>query len=512
MNISHWIENWALADPEKIALHFEGQDISYRDFDAQIKANARMLKNELEVKPGDRIAYLGQNHPQSLILFFACARLGAIFVPLNWRLAPAEHRHMLKDSGARIFFVDELYREQCEEFRLELENCKFIALQGEAGAGWLMLPDLLKHGNGDVPSPHGGLDSPLLLVYTSGTTGFPKGAVLTQEAVQYNAFNSALMHDMTGHDVILTVLPLFHVGGLNNQTTPGFYAGARVILHRVFNPEQILHDLVHKKPTLTCIVPAHMPRFREVPGWDASDFSSLRSVLIGSTSIADEIIRYWHDKGIPLIQMYGATETCPIAIHQTADNALRTEGSIGYPAMHCEIRIVNDQGVDCCAGQPGEIYVRGRSVMIHYWNNEDATRETLTDGWFHSGDIGCFDDKGCYYFLDRKKDIIISGGENIYPAEIENVLTGHPDILEVSVVGRKDSRWGEAVVAVMVKKENCKLNKAQVRNWLDGKLGRYKHPRGVLFLDALPRNEMRKVRKNVLRDLVNKTSEAELDL
>jgi fatty-acyl-CoA synthase len=505
MNISHWIENWALANPEKIALHFEGEDISYRDFDARIKANARALTNELGVEAGDRVAYLGQNHPQSLVLFFACARLGAIFVPLNWRLAPPEHRHILKDSGARALIVDEPYREQCEPLSAELENCTFIALHGDAGGGWLLLPDLIENGKGDVPPPHAGGESPLLLIYTSGTTGFPKGAVLTHDSVQYNAYNSIVMHDMTSHDVVLTVLPLFHVGGLNNQTTPAFYAGATVILHRVFNPARMLDDLLRKKPTLTIILPAHMQPLRELPGWDASDFSSLRSVLTGSTSIPDEMIRYWHGKGIPLVQVYGSSETCPIAIHQTADNALLTEGTIGFPAMHCEIRIVNEQGVDCWADQPGEIYVRGNNVMSHYWHNEKATRESLTGGWFHTGDIGYFDHRGCYHFLDRKKDVIISGSENIYPAEIENVLTGHPDILEVAVVGRKDPRWGEAVVAVIVKKGNSQLEEAQVREWLDGKLGRYKHPRSVLFVDALPRNEMRKVQKHVLRDLVNQT-------
>lgn len=464
-----------------------------------------MLKNGLGVKPGDRVAYLGQNHSQTLVFVFACARLGAIFVPLNWRLTASEHLHMLKDSGAGILFVDEPFCEQCEELKNELPECKFIAVKGAKNSTWLTLLDLLKAAQGDDRYADITLDKPLLIIYTSGTTGKPKGAVLKQEAIQYNAFNSNIMHDMSSDDLILTFLPLFHVGGMNNQTTAGFYAGATVILQRAFDPEQALHSIVNDKPTLTIILPAQMPTFAALPAWQTADLSSLRSVHTGSTTIPDEMISFWNNRGIPLLQMYGASETCPIAIHQRVNNAYRTAGSIGYPAMHSEIRIVDEQGIDCDVDVPGEILVRGKNVMSHYWNNEEATKKYLVDGWFYSGDIGYVDNSGCYHFVDRKKDIIISGGENIYPAEVENVLMNNPDILEVAVVGHKDPRWGESPVAVIVTRKNCNLNKDQVLNWLKGKLGKYKHPRHVLFVDALPRNAMRKVEKNVLRDMVNKS-------
>lgn len=503
MNIAHWIENWAVATAEKIAIRFAGQGTSYAEFNRQIKACARMLKNGLGVEPGDRIAYLGQNHPRILVLLFACARLGAIFVPLNWRLTPTEHLYVLKDSGARILLVDDPYREQCEELKTALPGCQFVAVQGKAGAGWLALGDLLQAAAGDDHYPDIGLDRPLLLIYTSGTTGFPKGAVLTQEAIQYNAINSIIMQDMTSADRILTFLPLFHVGGLNIQTTAGFYAGATIILHPVFAAEQVLNSIVHEKATLTIILPAHMPVLLELPQWEESDLSGLRCVITGSTAIPQQMIHYWHGKGIPFIQVYGASETCPIAIHQKIANALATEDCIGFPAMHCEARIVDAQGADCAADVPGEILVRGKNVMSHYWNDEEATKNNLVDGWFHTGDIGFFDKTGCYHFLDRKKDVIISGGENIYPAEIENVLIDHPDILEAAVVGREDPRWGEVPVAVIAGKENHALTKDQVLDWLCGRLGKYKHPRDVLFVDALPRNAMRKVMKNVLHNMVN---------
>jgi len=503
MNIASWIEKWAVANPEKTAIRFEGEDLSYREFDARIKAFARMLKNELDVKPGDRVAWLGQNDPRTLILLFSCARLGAILIPLNWRLAAKEHQFMLSNSGAGVLFVDKPYREQCEALRTELTDCKFVSVHDGAQSGWLNLAEMVERAGGDDCYPDIGLEYPVLIIYTSGTTGFPKGAVLTQEAVQYNAFNSTVVHDMRSEDLILTFLPLFHVGGLNVQTTPGFHAGATVILHRTFDPELVLDAIVREKPTLMILVPAQMAPLQATPAWEKSDLSCLRTVLTGSTAIPDAMVKYWHGKGIPLLQMYGSSETCPIAIHQTPANAFRTEGAIGFPAMHCEIRIVDDEGMDCDAGEPGEIYVRGKNVMTHYWNNEEATKNNLTEGWFHSGDIGYVDAVGCFHFVDRKKDVIISGGENIYPAEIENVLSSHPDILEVAVVGKADPRWGESVVAAVVKKDGHELDSGQVLDWLNGKLGRYKHPREVVFLDALPRNEMRKVVKDVLREIVN---------
>jgi fatty-acyl-CoA synthase len=503
MNIAHWIENWAVATPEKVAIRFAGQAISYSEFNGQVKAVAQMLKNGLGVQPGDRIAYLGQNHPRILELLFACARLGAIFVPLNWRLTPYEHLYVLKDSGASALLVDDPYRGQCEELKSELPGCQFVAVRGDPDPGWLKLGDLLEAAAGHDHFPDIGLDRPLLIIYTSGTTGFPKGAVLTQEAIQYNAINSIIMQDMTSDDRILTFLPLFHVGGMNIQTTAGFYTGATVILHPVFDAEQVLHSIVHEKATLTIILPAHMPALLELAQWEESDLSGLRCVITGSTAIPEQMIHYWHGKGIPFIQVYGASETCPIAIHQKIANALATEDCIGFPAMHCEVRIVDARGDDCAVDVPGEILIRGKNVMSGYWNNEAATKDSLVDGWFYTGDIGFFDKTGCYHFLDRKKDVIISGGENIYPAELENVLSDHPDILEAAVVGREDLRWGEVPIAVIAARENHALTKDQVLDWLNGRLGKYKHPRDVLFVDALPRNAMRKVMKNVLHDLVS---------
>ncbi len=502
MNISDWLETWARATPDKPALRFEGTELTYARFNDAIKAHARMLRNEFGIKPGDRVAYLGQNHPLSLICLFACARLGAIITLLNWRLAPREHLRMLKNSGASALLVDTPYVEACEGIRNEVQECLFVAVNDGSAAGWPHISDLVSTARGEDRYPDIGLDSPLLLIYTSGTTGSPKGAVLTQEAIQTNALNSLLAHEMTGRDLVLSMLPLFHVGGLNIQTTTAFYVGATVILHRVFDPKLVLDTLVEDKPNLTIILPPHMPALRALPGWESADLSCLRAVLTGSTYIPDEMVHYWHGRGIPLLNMFGASETGPIAILQSVSNAFATAGTSGFPAMHCEVRVIDAMGRDCATDEPGEILVRGKNVMSCYWKNEEATHSSLADGWFHTGDIGFVDAAGRHHIVDRKKDMIISGGENIYPTKLENVLLAHPDVLEAAVVGRPDSHWGEVPVAIIVAKENCKLEKRDILDWFNGKLGRYKHPKDVIFVDALPRNEMRKVVKHVLRDMV----------
>jgi len=501
MNIARWTERWARAVPDKVALRFEDQELSYAQFDETIKICARMLLNGLGVRTGDRVAYLGQNHPQLLVLLFACARLGAILVPLNWRLAPRELLYMIRDCGAIALIVDTPYIEQCEALRSEVPGCTFVALYEDAPATWSTLPGLLRNAKGEDHFRGVGLDQPLLIVYTSGTSGAPKGVVLAQQAILANALNSTLMQGMTGEDTILTVLPLFHVGGLTIQTMTAFYHGATVILHRVFDPQPMLDCLVQDKPTLTVILPAQMRPLRQLPGWEAATLQ-LRAVVTGSCVIPDDMVRYWSDRGIPLLNMYGASETAPVAIHQSMSDVSITAGTVGFPAMHCEIRIVDEAGRDCDVDEPGEILVRGPNVMSRYWGNDDETRRALVEGWFHTGDIGVIDSKGRYRIVDRKKDIIISGGENISPSELENVLLTHPDVLEAAVVGRKDAKWDEVPVAVVVVHAGRQLDKEAVLNWFNNRLGRYKHPKDVVFVDALPRNEMRKVVKQTLRDMV----------
>ena len=443
-----------------MALHFEGSDISY----SQLWESIEEKTAALQVAKGDRVAWLGYNSPEMLVLLFALARRGAMLVPLNWRLTAAEHRAILQDCSPRWIFSD-------AEF--------------ESPAKLLGVPVGKLDCN---PDPlFGSDDDDVLIVYTSGTTGRPKGAVLTQSALLWNGFNSIHAHDLRQSDHVLSALPLFHVGGLNNQTLPALLAGATVTLHKRFEPGLWLSDVAARKPTLSLLVPATIQAVISHPGWAKTDLSSLRMINAGSMVVPDSLIRAFHERGVPVGQIYGCTETAPIAVVLLKEDALRKVGSAGKPALHCEVKLVE-----------GEVWVRGPNVMRAYWGDAAATAAALTpDGWFRTGDLARVDDEGFYWVMGRSKDVIISGGENVYPAELENVLADCPAIAEAAVIGVEDPKWGEAACACVVRK--AAIDEQGVLDLFKERLAKFKHPRRVVFLDSLPKNAMGKVQKFELK-------------
>ncbi len=445
------------------------------DLDAGIARCAAALAAR-GVGRGDRVAFLGQNHPSQIALLFACARLGAVQVPLNWRLAAPELRFILEDSGSRLLLATPAFAEAARQ--VVPDGCAVL----DATAPWPEAPDAPAVGTGE---------DALLLVYTSGTTGRPKGAVLTQDAVSHYAAASRAIFGMTAADRVLTVLPLFHVGGLNIQTVPALLAGAAALLQPRFEPDAFFDAAERERPSLSLVVPAVMQALVSHPRWAAADLSSFRAVGAGSSEVPIELIEAFHAKGVPVQQVYGATETCPIAIAQTREEALAAPGSIGRPAPGVEARL---------APGTGEIEVRGPNVMRGYWQAPEATAAALRDGWFATGDVGRVDAAGRWWFTDRLKHVIVSGGENIYPAEVERVLRSAPGVAECAVVGRPDPRWGEVPVAVVVPGPGFEAE-ALPRHF-EGRLARFKHPRAVVTVDALPRTALGKVQLGALGELV----------
>ncbi|MCM2288238.1 MAG: AMP-binding protein, partial [Sulfuritalea sp.] len=417
MSLPDWIERNAGLTPDKAAIRFPGRDVSYAALAALVEQLAAALAAS-GVKRGDCVAYLGFNSPEMLALLFASARLGALFMPLNWRLAAPEHRQMLEDCPPALLFVELQYVPQTDAFRSTLGGTTLVSF-GAAGTGWISWAEFCGRAAGPAPrDAQSGADTPLLICYTSGSTGKPKGVVLTQRALECNAANSADMHELTADDVILTTLPLFHVGGLNNQTTPALQAGCTVVLHPKFDPDATFDAIEQDGITLTVLVPAQLDMMMAHRRWAGADFSGLRMITTGSTIVPRHVIHAVHAKGVPLVQVYGSTETCPIAVYLKAGDALRKVGSTGKAAAHCQLRIVDSQGADVKPGAAGEIVVKGANVMVGYWKAPKITADVLVDGWFHTGDMGHQDDEG-YLFVDgRSKEMIISGGENIYPAEI----------------------------------------------------------------------------------------------
>jgi fatty-acyl-CoA synthase len=470
--------------PERVALRFEGEEITYGDLERRVLSLAAVLRRRWGVSTGDRVAYLGFNHPVVLELLFACARLGAIFVPLNWRLALPEHREILRDCAPRVLLVGRELHPQA----------------GEIGAGIATeASDAIGTSAPLHPAPAIEPSAPVLLVYTSGATGRPKGVLLTQPALEWNARNSIVAHELTDADHVLTVLPMFHVGGLNIHTTPALTVGARVTLHARFDPSAALRAIATDRPTMLLAVPQVSLAMTNHPDWGSTDLSSLRLVTTGSSIIPAAMIRPWHERGIPVTQVYGMTESGPVAVCLRSEYARRKVGSCGTPARHCAARIVDDTGREAAPGEIGEILLRGPNLFREYWGDPEATRAAFDNGWLRTGDLGHRDDEGFFYVDDRKKDLVISGGENIRPAELENVLAESEAIVEAAVVGRADERWGEVAVAFVVVKAGHELTRADVLSLFEGRLARFKHPRDVVFLDRLPRNVMGKVLKHELR-------------
>ncbi|MGY3611071.1 MULTISPECIES: class I adenylate-forming enzyme family protein [unclassified Bradyrhizobium] len=499
MDLCTLIERNATFAPDNPAIHFEGGTLSYSVFNQRIEQVARALKSQLGVERGDRVAILSLNRPDYLVLLYACARLGAILVPLNWRLAVAEQLFILSDAAAKVLVVEHAFEALLPALAEQLPDIFVVGFDYTPllGSKW---DDLLERGRGDGRSPHTDLSCPLLIVYTSGTTGRPKGAVLRQEALLWNGVMSQHMHGLTSADHVLTVLPLFHVGGLNIQTTPALHHGATVTIHPRFTPEATLAAFEHDRPTLAVLVPATIQALTEHPGWPTTDLSSLKAISTGSTMVPRHLTDRFAARGVSVLQVYGSTETCPIAIYTRLGADLARESSSGLPGLCCEAAILDDAGNELPPGTPGEIAVRGPNLFSEYWGNQQATYEALRNDWYHTGDVGHRDVDGYFWVHDRKKNLIISGGENVYPAEVERVLLEHPDVAECAVVGRRDPRWDEVPVAYVIRRSGARIEAEALKAHVQSQLARFKVPREIIFTEELPRTALGKIQHFMLKE------------
>jgi len=502
VDLSSLIARNAAFTPDKPAIHFEGATLTYAAFDARIEAAAKALKSECGVGRGDRVAILSLNRPDYLVLLYACARLGAILVPLNWRLAVAEQLFILSDASVKVLALEESFAAILPELAAEMPDTRVIALDFTPPAPARTFDALLVGASGDGRNPHTDLSCPLLIVYTSGTTGRPKGAVLRQEALLWNGVMSQHMHGLTSDDHVLTVLPFFHVGGLNIQTTPALHHGATVTIHARFTPNAALASIANDRPTLTVLVPATIQAVSEHPAWADTDLSCLKAIATGSSIVPPHLIARFMDRGIPVLQVYGSTETCPIAVYTRLGGDTARMDSTGLPGLCCEAKVIDDNGDEAPAGTAGEIVVRGPNVFYEYWGNTDATRDALRDGWYRTGDIGSRDADGYFFVHERKKNMIISGGENVYPAEIERVLLEHPDVADVGVIGVPDPKWQEVPIAYVMLRPNCSTTADTLKAHVATQLARFKHPRDIVFVTDLPRTALGKVQHFKLKQII----------
>lgn len=489
--IDGWLRTHAIHQGTRPALNFAGRSYTYAALADWVENLAAGLQQGLGLKRGDRIAYYGKNSDSEVALMFAAARLGLIIVPLNWRLAPAELNYILADCSAKVLFHDDFFADKVSAVLQDLPEISAIDVSDQL--------DGLSAKQGPVVTDAEITDA-FLIVYTSGTTGRPKGAVLSQEAVQWNAIISLHAHDLTPNDHILNILPLFHVGGINIQMMPCFFIGGQVTLHAQFDPETTIQALENEGITTTVCVPTVMKALLFHPDWGDLKLPTLRLFNTGSTDVPVDVIEAVHKRGIPMVQVYGATETGPITTYQKPGEAFSTVGSIGRCGAHSRIKLMTEAG-EVGLNEPGEIWVKGPNNFSQYWNNPEATKAAIVDGWFRTGDVAILDENGLYWFADRVKHMIISGGENIYPAEVERILNKLPGVIESAVVGRPHPKWGEVPVAALVISKNGP-DRDQVLAAFTDQIARFKQPKDVVFLDSLPKNAMGKVLAAEVRKLV----------
>lgn len=504
MNVAWWVRRWAELCPDKPALHFQGRTITYAELFARSEAVACWLQS-LGLEKGDRVAVLLDNCPEFIELYLACARLGVIFVPFNFRLAPPEIDYLLGNCRPRLFVFRDHLADKVAPLDLDAYRPPMtVAVVGDK-AGDHRIIDYRHHTRrfaGERPFLSASLgpadpEEPQVIMYTSGTTGHPKGAVLTYKKTFFNCLNANIFFKVNYDDIMLVILPLFHSGGLFIQATPMLYHGGTMVLHPRFDPEAVFRDMARFRVSKFLGVPTVYRALLEVPPARRGDLSSLKVCAIGGEQVTPELLMRCQEAGFLPRQIMGQTETS-ILLWASEEEGLARPGTVGRPVFHAEVRLADERGRPVPPGEVGEIVVRGPVVMKEYWRDPARTEEALRGGWLHTGDLGRQDEDGYYYLVGRAKDMFISGGENVYPAEVERVLEQHPAVAQAAVVGVPHPRWGEVGVAFVVMRGGQALKAEELISFCRQRLAAYKLPKRIHQVAELPRTPLGKVRKFLL--------------
>jgi fatty-acyl-CoA synthase len=497
--LGSWPERRLLISPDRDAIWFEGTTTSHAGFAFRVRRVAATLA-ALGVVSGDRVAWTGGNHPSALETLYACGQLGAIWVPLNARLAAPEAEFVLTHSGASVVVHGRDHGELAGALRDRLPDVRhWVAAEppSDGGSGCLPYEELLADADPEPRDEPVALDDPCLIMYTSGTTGRPKGAVLTHGNMTWNAVNQLLGFDLAQDERTLALAPLFHIGGLNGTVNPTLLRGGCAVVVRRFDPAETLAVIEEQRVNSFFAVPTMLDAMAREPGFPTRDLSALRTIGAAGAPLPLPTLRTWLDRGVTMQQAYGMTETSPGATVLDSADAERKVGSAGKPVFFTDVRVLRPDGSQADPGEVGEIVIQGPNVMAGYWNEPEQA--AIRDGWYHSGDAGSVDDEGFLYVRDRYKDMIISGGENVYPAEVESALLELPEVLEAAVIGVPDPRWGEVGLAVVVPVSGTVPDPEALRIGLRARLAAFKVPTYVELADELPRTATGKVRKPDLR-------------
>ncbi|MEO8231870.1 MAG: AMP-binding protein [Ignavibacteriota bacterium] len=490
-----WLANWAKYTPNRMFLREHQRDVqwNYSDFNLRANALADYLYNQYKIKKGDRIAIYSKNKSEHVVLFLACIKLGALLVPLNFRLMPRELDILINDAEPKLFFYDEEFSDHIPKLS-SVNKIKFVNTLDEITK--FLFENNIK--SDFVSSQISTEDDAVMILYTAGTTGLSKGVIITHKMLFWNSINTGLRLDLHSSDHTQSFAPFFHTGGWNVLFTPFLHHGASHTLLTQFDADLILQLMEKEKATILFGVPTMLQMMADSTYFNKVDLSSVRYAIVGGAPMPIPLINIWHNKGVFIRQGFGLTEVGPNCFSLHQDDAIRKKGSIGFPNFYIETKIVKEDKTECAANEVGELWLKSPVITPGYWKNDIATKETITDGWFHTGDLVKQDEDGYFYVVDRKKNMYISGGENVFPAEVETYLYTNEKIKEAAVIGVDDKKWGEVSKAYIVLKDDQISNEKEIIDYCRGNLAKYKIPKYVEFLSELPKTEAGKIDKKKL--------------
>jgi len=508
MHAAHLLSRRALLTPEREALVELASErrYSFADLDARANRLAHFLRAGLGVKKGDRVSILAHNSIVYIDLFYAVGKLGAILAPLHWRLATRELAYIIADSRPKVLLCGPEFTTTLAELRAQVDTGIVVALEGA------IIDDARDYETGLAEAPETApewsepdAEDPYCILYTSGTTGQPKGAVIPHRQVLSNCINTAASWGLSDQDVSPVFVPLFHAGGLFAFLTPLLYLGGKIILARGLEVEESLRVIEEEGCTVILGVPTLFQMWMKSPRFTAADFSRVRWFISGGAPCPEAIMRTWRkQKGVVFRQGYGLTEVGPNCFSMTDEQSVTKSGTVGKPIFHSEMRIVDEAGQEQPADTVGELLIRGPHVCSGYWENPEASAAAIRDGWFHTGDMARRDCDGFYSIVGRFKDMIISGGENIYAAEVEAAVLEHPEVAEAALISIPDDKFGEVGLVVVVAREGTAPTADAILRTCTDHLARYKIPKQVVFTDALPYSPYGKVQKAILKQRYSK--------
>lgn len=486
-----WLKKWAQYSPQKPALTWgeNSKTYNYKEFFDLSCFGAQVLKNK-NIQKNSRVLLLSTNEAFTFVLFFALSRLGATLVPINFRLTESEIQYLIEDSNPDLIIYEETFLNTIKNISHVVPMMKLV---GENSFQSLTEAEKESYINFESQT-----ESTALIIYTSGTTGFPKGAMISHRALFWNSINTTLRLNVSENDAAVIFLPLFHTGGWNVLTTPFFHRGAHIILTKKFDAEQVMVLSEKHKCTLLFGVPTTMAMMSAHQSFSKINLKSVRYAIVGGEPMPIPEIEKWHSKNIPIRQGYGLTEFGPNVFSLNESDSIRKMGSIGFPNFYVEVSIRDDQNKVCGVDEIGELWLKGPMAMSGYWNKPEATEKTFHEDWLKTGDLVRCDSEGYFYVVGRKKEMYKSGGENVYPAEIEKVLMQYPGIREAAVIGVKDPQWGEVGHAFISLISETLFNENDLRDYLKTKLAKFKNPKFVTVLKDLPKGDSGKILKRKL--------------